>query len=133
MDREAVRALIEQTYQKRDAGDLDQTLAAFHPAGRIQIAGSKALTPAAVMVEGQGQLRTMLSDFIAAWAFDRREIISMVIDGDRAAVHSRVALRFVPKDKTVTTDILDLFKVQDGKIIELVEFLDTAAIGDLMR
>jgi ketosteroid isomerase-like protein len=42
-------------------------------------------------------------------------------------------LRFVPKDQTVTTDLVDLFKLEDGKIIELLEFVDTATINDLMR
>jgi len=133
MDRDAIRALVEQAYQKRDTGDLDGTLAAFHPAGRIKIAGEKTRTAAAIAVEGHGQLRTMLSDYIAAWGFIHRDIISMVIEGDRAAVHSRVTLRFIPKSKTVTTDILDLFKVQDGKLIELIEFVDTATISDLMQ
>jgi ketosteroid isomerase-like protein len=133
MDRDAVRTYLEQTYSKRDAGDIDGTLAAFHPAGRLQIAGSQALSQAAVLAEGHEQLRNTLARYIAAFGFVSRDFIGMVIEGDRAAVHCRVTLRFVPKNQTVTTDLLDLFKFQDGKIIELVEFVDTAALNDLMR
>lgn len=133
MDRDAVRRSLQQTYSKRDSGDIDGTLAAFHPDGRLQIAGAQAHSQAAVLAAGHEQLRDTLARFIAAFGFVRRDIISMVIEDDRAAVHCRVTLRFIPKDQTVTTDLLDLFKFQDGKIIELVEFVDTAAINELMR
>ena len=43
-------------------------------------------------------------------------------------MHSRLTVRFVPKDLTFTTDVTDLFRFKDGKIIELVEFADTALI-----
>jgi ketosteroid isomerase-like protein len=133
MDREATRTLIEQAYRKRDAGDLEGTVAAFHPAGRLEIVGSKAHAGAAVVAEGHAQLRATLTNYIAAFGFIRRDFISVIIEGDRAAVHCRVTLRFVPKDQTVTTDLVDLFKLEDGKIIELLEFVDTATINDLMR
>jgi ketosteroid isomerase-like protein len=56
----------------------------------------------------------------------------MVIDGERAAVHSRVKIKYVPRGMTFTTDLLDLFHFNDGKIVELVEFADTALVKDLM-
>jgi ketosteroid isomerase-like protein len=42
-------------------------------------------------------------------------------------------MRFIPKDRTVTTDILDLWKFENGKVVELVEFADTALINHLMQ
>jgi ketosteroid isomerase-like protein len=56
----------------------------------------------------------------------------MMIDGERAAVHSRVKIRYVPRNMTVTTDLLDTFHFRDGKIVEFVEFADTALVKDLM-
>src|SRR6516165_6905564 len=53
-----------------------------------------------------------------------------LVEADRAAVHSRLTVR--SKDKTWTTDYLDLFKFQGGKIIELTEFADTALIKNMM-
>jgi ketosteroid isomerase-like protein len=54
-------------------------------------------------------------------------------ESEQAAVHSRVTLRFVPKDLTVSTDLLDLWKFENGKIVELIEFADTALVNDLMK
>jgi ketosteroid isomerase-like protein len=70
---------------------------------------------------------------VAAFEFVQRDIVNLIIEGQQAAVHSRVKLRFIPKDRTVTTDILDLWKFEDGKIVELVEFVDTALINNLTR
>ena len=58
-------------------------------------------------------------------------IISFIADGDRASVRSRLKIRFAPKNLTFTTELTDLFKFQDGKIIELVEFADTALLKDI--
>ncbi|MCI0363537.1 MAG: hypothetical protein L0219_06610, partial [Phycisphaerales bacterium] len=39
---------------------------------------------------------------------------------DRAVIHSRITVRFVPKNIVFETDVLDAFRFQDGKIIQLV-------------
>ena len=41
-------------------------------------------------------------------------------------------MRFVPKDIIFTSDVLDTFRFEDGKIIELVEFTDTALIKSVV-
>jgi ketosteroid isomerase-like protein len=39
---------------------------------------------------------------------------------------------FVPKNKPLTSDVLDTFRFEDGKIIRLVEFADTALIRNVV-
>ena len=56
----------------------------------------------------------------------------MLIDGDNAAVRCRLQIRFVPKNRNFSTEVVDLFKFKDGKIVELVEFTDTALIKDII-
>jgi ketosteroid isomerase-like protein len=73
-----------------------------------------------------------MTGLIALFEFIDRNIICMVIDGERAAVHSRVKIKYVPQNRIVTTDLLDTFHFRDGKIVEFVEFADTALIKNLM-
>ena len=47
------------------------------------------------------EVRQTLERLIATFQFVERTVISTLIDGDRAAVHSRVQLRFIPKNLTV--------------------------------
>jgi ketosteroid isomerase-like protein len=61
-----------------------------------------------------------------------RDVIGAIVEGDRVAVHCRVQLRFIPKNHIFTTDLLDVFTVKDGKIVELVEFLDTALVKSVI-
>jgi ketosteroid isomerase-like protein len=106
-------------------------MAIFHPDGKFELAGSKEHTAAAGSAQGHQELRTTLVGLVATFQFVQRDTISILIDGDRAAVRSHVVLRFNPKDKTMTTEFLDLWKLENGKIVELVEFVDTALVNEL--
>jgi ketosteroid isomerase-like protein len=131
-DRKTIEAVIDGCYAARQKGDIETLMAAFDPDAVFELAGSKQLVPAAEAARGHQNIRETMTGLIAVFDFIDRDIISMVIDGERAAVHSRVKIRFVPRDRTFTTDLLDSFHFRDGKIVELLEFADTALIRDLM-
>src|SRR5215470_10627657 len=122
--------VILQAYAARGRGDLEGLLAAFHPEGVFTLVGDAKSLEVAGSVQGHRNLRETFDRFIAAFKFVDRQILSEVVEADRAVVHSRLTVRY--NDKTRTTECLDLFKFQDGKIIELTEFADTALIKDLM-
>ena len=132
-DRETVKTLIERAYESRRMGDIEAIMAFFHPESTFTLAGSNQHSAAAGRAQGHGALRTTLAGLIETFEFIERDIISLVIDGEKAAVHCRVKLRFIPKDRTVTTDLLDLWTFRDGKVVELIEFIDTALVNELMR
>jgi ketosteroid isomerase-like protein len=132
-DRAVIEGLINHAYETRNGGNVDAIVALFQPDARFVLAGSPTTTAVAGTARGHRELRPALAGLVAGFQFIQRDILSMVIDGDQAAVHSRVSLRYIPNNKTVTTDLLDLFKFADGKIVELVEFADTALVNVLMR
>ena len=132
-DRETIKSLIEQAYEARRRGDLEPLVAVFHPDASFTIVGDNKLTAAAGRVKGHAALRQTLAGLIAGFEFLQRDIINLVVEGDRCACHSRVKLRYVPTNRTVTTDILDLCKFDNGKIAEFTEFVDTALVNDLAR
>jgi ketosteroid isomerase-like protein len=77
-------------------------------------------------------VRAALTGFIETFEFMGRDIVDAIVEGDRAAVHSRLKVRFAPKDIVFISDVLDTFKFDGGKIIELVEFADTALIKSVV-
>jgi ketosteroid isomerase-like protein len=133
MDREAIKALIDQAYEYRRPKHIEGIMSLFHPDARFELAGSKALTAVAGVSQGHQELRTTLARLIANFEFEQREIVNIVIENEQAVVHSRVRLRFIPKNFAVTTDLVDIWKFDNAKIVELVEFVDTALINDLVR
>jgi ketosteroid isomerase-like protein len=130
--REAMIDTINRAYEARRQRNLASIMAGFHPDAVFEIKGDKNILEVAGAVKGHSNVQAAMAGLIDAFEFLKRDIVDTVIEGDRAVVHSRVKIRFVPKDVVVTTDVLDTFRFEDSKIIELVEFADTALIKSLV-
>jgi len=126
--REDMLALIRTAYAARGNGDVEGLVTAFHPEGVFTLKGDKGALALTGSMEGHPPLRAAFGQFIADFGFESREILAELVDGDRVAVHSRVVVRYNPGGKTFSTEMLDLFRFQDGRIVELIEFADTAQI-----
>jgi ketosteroid isomerase-like protein len=131
-NREVILDVIKQTYEARGRGDLEGLMTAFHPDAVFTLVGDKRALEATGSVHGHEGVREILRGFIATFDFVERQILSEVVEGDRAAVHSRLVVRYGPTKETRTADVLDLLTFKDGKIIELTEFADTAQIRDMI-
>jgi ketosteroid isomerase-like protein len=131
-NRETMLDLIKRTYAARGKGDLEGLMAVFHPEAVFRLVGDKKALEVTGSVQGHGALREALGGFIATFQFIERQILSELVEGDRAAVHSRLVVRYNPANTIHTTECLDLLKFQNEKIIELIEFADTALIRDMM-
>src|ERR1700757_466045 len=131
-NRETMLEVIRGAYAARRVGDLEGLISAFHPAAVFTLVGDKKALDVVGSVQGHGGVREALGGFIASFEFGDRDILSEVVEGDRAVVHSRLVVRYKPKNRVWTTEVLDLFTFQDGKIMELIEFADTAQIKDMM-
>jgi ketosteroid isomerase-like protein len=131
-NREAMLDVIRQAYAARGRDDLEELIRAFHPDAVFTLVGDKRTLEVTGSVQGHRSLRETLAGFIAAFRFVERKILSEVVEGDRAAVHSRLVVRYNPTGATHTTDVIDLFKFRDGKIMELIESADNALIKDML-
>jgi ketosteroid isomerase-like protein len=130
--REAMIDTINRAYDARGKGDIEGLMSAFHSNAVFELKGEKEVLEVAGAVRGHSNVRAALAGFIQTFEFMKRDILDTMVEGDRVAVHSRLQVRFVPKNIDFTTDVLDAFKFEDGKIIELVEFADTALIKSVV-
>jgi ketosteroid isomerase-like protein len=130
-DRATIEALIKQGYAARERGDVDAIIACFRPDGRFHLVGSPQAASICGLAAGHAELRAAMGALVANFEISQRDFVAILIDGNRAAVHSRVKARHVPNDKIVTTDILDLWTFENGEIVEILEFADTALINSL--
>lgn len=126
--REEVLAIIRRAYAARDNEDAEGLVSAFDPKGVFTLMGDKNALELTGSVEGHASLRGAFSKFIEDFGFEGREILAELVDGDRVAIHSRVDVRYRPTGQVSSTEIVDLFRLQDGKIVELIEFADTAQV-----
>ena len=130
--REAMLDVIKRAYGARDGGDLEGLMDAFHAGAVFTLAGDQRSLEVAGTLRGHDAVREAMRGFIATFEFVERKILSEVVEGDRAAIHSLLTVRFVPSGETRNVDVLDLMTFKDGKIAELTEFADTAGIKDMI-
>ena len=102
-NRETMLELIGAAYAARGRGDLDDLMTAFHPDAVFTLVGDKRALEVTGSVQGHARLRETLAGFIAAFHFIERQILSEVVEGDRAAVHSRSIRRVQPIPLTWST------------------------------
>jgi ketosteroid isomerase-like protein len=130
--RDEMLETIMRAYKAREEGSIEGLMATFHPHAVFELKGDKSLLEVAGTVEGHANVWAALSQFIEGFQFKKREILEEIVEGNRVAVHSRLEVLFVPKNKSFTSDVLDIFTFEDGKIIKLVEFTDTALIKNVV-
>jgi ketosteroid isomerase-like protein len=132
MDRAAIADFIERVYAARKAGDLDAVAAAFAPEAVFRLMGSPELVPAAVTARGATGVRAALKGLIDAFEFLEFEPIDLVVEGDRAVLHWRLKVRYIPSGVVRDTEVCDVLRFKDGKIASLTQFADTAMIIDMV-
>jgi ketosteroid isomerase-like protein len=126
--RDEMLETIMQAYKAREEGNIEGLMAAFHPNAVFDLKGDKRTLQVAGTVEGHSHVSAALSQFIKVFQFKKRDILDVIVDGDRVAIHSRLEVAFVPNSKSFASEVLDIFRFDDGKIIKLEEFADTALI-----
>jgi ketosteroid isomerase-like protein len=130
--REDIERALRDVYAARQRGDLDAIGRIFAPHARFQMAGSNA-SPVAVRVEGAEQYRPLLAGMMKTFEVLDHQIVSMLIDGSKAAVQWRGRLRSTITGETVETDLFDLIEMEDGRIRSFFEFCDTALAARMMK
>ena len=132
MDRASVEKVIREAYGARRRGDLETTCVHFADDARFTVAGDVRASAIAGSATGCEAVRGALTGIMDALDWVDHEIVSLVIEGDQAAVHSRVTVRARATGEEVETEMLDLLTVRDGKIASFLQFCDTARAAQLL-
>src|SRR5204862_440814 len=92
-DRLEVERLLRELYAARLGGDLEALCRTFAKDSRLDIAGTSYSTPMAIRAAGLGEIRSWLALLVKTFQLSDQEILSMIIDGEAAAVHWRARSR----------------------------------------
>jgi ketosteroid isomerase-like protein len=121
-DRERTERLLRDLYSARVSGDIAAVYDKFSPDARSRIAGASHSTPVAVTAVGAGEYRPLLSIMIKTFKLSDEDIMSLLIDGTRAAVHWRAKIFSRLTGTTVLTELVDIIEIRDGRIGSYIEF-----------
>jgi ketosteroid isomerase-like protein len=121
-DRLEVERLLRELYAARLGGDLEALCRTFAKDARLDIAGTSYASPMAIRAAGLGEIRSWLALLVKTFQLSDQEILSMIIDGEAAAVHWRARIRSKITGATVLTELVDVVRVSEGRIASYTEF-----------
>ncbi|HWH52800.1 MAG TPA: nuclear transport factor 2 family protein [Gemmatimonadaceae bacterium] len=121
-DRPDIERLLRGLYSARVAGDLAAVCDKFTPDARFQIAGASNASPVAVTANGVREYRPLLGIMIKSFKLSDEEILSLLVDGQKAAVHWRAKIFSRITGTTVLTELVDMIEIRDGRIGSYIEF-----------
>jgi ketosteroid isomerase-like protein len=121
-ERHKIEQLLRDLYAARVGGELEALCKLFSADARFKITGSSDGKPIAIAASGSGAVRSWLAMLVKTFRLTDPEIVSMVIDGARAAVHWRVNIHSKITGVAVPTELVDLIEVRDARIASYVEF-----------
>jgi ketosteroid isomerase-like protein len=129
MSQKTVQATVMDFYRSRLANDVSACMAHYAPDAVLRIAGTPGPTSITETASGAEATCRMQSELIAAWEWRDQKIESMTIQGDRAAVHYALTAAFTPTGEVIESELVDIITLRDGKIVSLVEFVDTSRVA----
>ena len=120
--RSDIEKLLHGLYAARVGGDLAGVLASFTPGAKFEIAGASNTNPISVIALGVDEFRPWLALMMRTFRLVDHATLSILIDGDAAAVHWRARIVSKITGATVLTEFVDLVQIENGRIGSYTEF-----------
>jgi ketosteroid isomerase-like protein len=131
-ERSQIEKLLTEAYAARKRGDVDAICDCFAANPTFAMAGARDASPIAVQCTDGNTFRSLMNGLVQTFEWLDQQILSMIIDGSKAAVHWRGRIRSTLSGDEVVTELVDLVTVSEGKIQSMIEFSDTALAAKLM-
>ncbi|NNM71761.1 nuclear transport factor 2 family protein [Enterovirga aerilata] len=132
-ERAEIEAVLRAAYDARRRGDLDGVMAHFSPRAEFMLLGSPAASPVPLSALGIAAVREVLRRLMASFEFHDLELRTVLVEGNRAAVHWSARVRAPASGLEASTELLDLVRLEAGKIVSFKQFADTALASRLLR
>jgi len=121
-DRAEINRLLRELHAARVGGELAAMLRAFSEDAAFRIAGASDGKPIAITARGIGEIRPWLAMMVKAFRLTDYALLSLLIDGERAAAHWRVRIHSKITGTVVPTELVDLLEVRGDRIASYTEF-----------
>jgi ketosteroid isomerase-like protein len=131
VERDEIRARLDAAYAARVAGDVAKVQELCAPGAQFEVAGAKSLIRA-YPAAGAMAMRPAVEEIVKLVSMTKAELLSVVIDGHKAAVHLRATVAFGGQEP-FETELCHLWEFDDeGQVRSVTEFLDTARLAQEM-
>jgi ketosteroid isomerase-like protein len=120
--------LLQELYSARVSGQRDALCRLFAEDALFRITGSSDGKPIAICARGIEEVRPWLTMLVKTFRLADHEILSMVIEGERAAVHWRASVHSRITGAMARTEFVDLVHTMGGRIGSYVEFFALSSV-----
>jgi ketosteroid isomerase-like protein len=121
-ERAAAERIVRELHRARVSGDLAGMCRVFADDGRFEIAGASADKPISIRATGLSEFKPWLAMMTKVFKLTDYHLISLVIEGQRAAAHWRVNIFSKVTGVTVPTELVDLMELHEERIRTYNEF-----------
>jgi len=122
--KKAILKTIDQLYKARVKGDISAVENLLAPRAKYRLIGGDNAVPELA----SGAAKKSIDGLIDLFKFHSVKRLSAIVEGNSAAIHSRVKLS-TKNGGTATTELFDLWEFgKDGKATSLTQFCDTALL-----
>lgn len=126
--RDQIEAVLRSLYAARLKEDLEGTLKDLSDDAVFRINGRDILN---APVTGKAAIRTVLKDIFERFQFEDWKERSLLVDGEKAALHWSARVTCTPTNKSATIETCDIVTFRDGKIVDYLQTTDTALVTSL--
>lgn len=119
------REVVEQAYRLYAAGDLPSVFALMADDIEWESCGIPGSDITAGCSAGRAAVDRYFEALRGAWAIEGYEVLEILGQEARFAVHARVRARHKPSNTLLETDKVDLLTIRDGRITAFTEIMDT--------
>ncbi|HWZ64339.1 MAG TPA: nuclear transport factor 2 family protein [Steroidobacteraceae bacterium] len=121
-ERRQVEELLRALHATRLEANLERLCSLFSSDARMRIQGTSDGKPIAIEARGTEQIRPWLSVLVKTFRLRDYRLLSLTIEGERAAAHWQVNIHSKITGAQIPTELVDLIEVRDGRIADYVEF-----------
>jgi ketosteroid isomerase-like protein len=121
VERAKIEGVLTDLYAARCNGELANMCDLFDVDASLRIAGTSAGKPIAMAARGMTEIRPWLALLIKSFRVSDQTVLSLLVDGDRAAVHWQADILSRITGVVVATELFDLVQVRDQRIVSYVE------------
>jgi ketosteroid isomerase-like protein len=133
MTKEEIEKVIRKLYAARVVGNVDAMMGIMAPDVHFELAGDPGASPVVGQLRGTDKLRSQLTKLVGAFKFNAYDIVNVVVDGPKAAVHAKANITSTATGQTVDMQLADFIEFKDGSVNSFLQFCDTALAARLAR
>jgi len=123
--RGEIEALVRGLCAARVAGDMDTLRRGYADNATFRIVGSPEWGALTAPLTGHAKIMAKFEVMIANFAVEDFAILDLFVEGNKASVRWRAVRDTKTKDESIT-EVAQFLEVENGQVVSLVEFLDTA-------